>query len=64
MDEEEWRRRAIRLSGRVQGLERDLAQAETKLSAAEFRIREELEPRIQAEGRRYDSWATSPERAR
>ena len=35
---------------------------DAELDSANFKIRNELEPRIQQERRSYDNWATNPER--
>lgn len=51
-----------RLRERIRDLEDENTQLRREYESADFRIRTELEPRIQAEGRRYDTWATNPER--
>ena len=33
-----------------------------ELDSAKFKIRNELEPRIESEKRSYDNWVTNPER--
>ena len=39
-----------------------LTKAENEVSHLEFRLQNELEPRIKAEHNAYDRWATDPER--
>lgn len=43
-------------------LERENEQLRSQLGSAEFRIRNELEPRIQSDRRAYDNWALDPAR--
>ena len=50
------------LRAKNERLERELSTALTSLSNADFRIEQELEPRIKAERRSYDAWVTSPDR--
>ncbi len=42
-------------------LKKDYNELESRLSSAEFKIKNELEPRIQKEKRAYDIWVTNPE---
>lgn len=54
--------RIERLTKRLQELEEENGQLRSALDHAEYQIRTELEPRIAAENRSYDSWALNPER--
>lgn len=45
----------------IEKLQNDLIKSDDKLNSAEFRIHNELEPRIESEKRSYDNWVISPE---
>ena len=45
----------------ISDLREENRKLESKLESAEHRIKYELEPKIQAERIRYDSWATDTE---
>ena len=51
-----------RLRGRVRELEAENRKLRDDLCTADYRIRHELEPNIQARHRAYDAWAIDPER--
>ncbi len=51
-----------RLERKNEELESKLSKARDELYSAEFKIRNELEPRIASKRRAYDNWATDPER--
>lgn len=40
----------------------ELTQLRNEVDQLNFRIRNELEPRIKSERRAYDNWVTNPER--
>lgn len=50
------------LEREVEDLEEKVNKLQLENSHLEYRIRNELEPRIQAERRSYDRWVTDPER--
>lgn len=50
------------LRNRVRELESENQQLRDDLDSAEFRIRNDLEPRIRADRRAYDRMALDPER--
>lgn len=50
------------LSNEVDRLKSENDKQYGEISHLNFRIEQELEPRIQSEHRRYDNWATNPER--
>ena len=60
--EDKLRHMVERLQNKNERLEGEVQVLRDSLGSAEFRIDQELEPRIEAEGRAHDSWATSPER--
>jgi len=49
-----------RLRDKNERLEREVQVLRNSLESAEFRIDQELEPRIKSEHRAYDNWATTP----
>lgn len=51
-----------RLKYRLEEKDREISRLALELDSAEFKIRHELEPRIQAERRAYDRWAANPKR--
>ncbi|MDF2841585.1 MAG: hypothetical protein K0R00_11 [Herbinix sp.] len=51
-----------KLQRKCDDLEENNRKLYDQLDSANFRIRQELEPRIKREGRRYDAWVTDPER--
>jgi seryl-tRNA synthetase len=51
-----------RLKRKYEELEERYNKLDLELDSANFRIRNELEPRIRAEKRAYDAWVTNPER--
>ena len=59
--EEELRNTIIRLERRIEELETKNRRLDTELYSAEFKIRQELEPRIASEKRCYDSYITNNE---
>jgi hypothetical protein len=61
MSEADTRDLVRRLKERCIDLEQKNQSLYAQLQAAESRIRNDLEPRIAAEERGYDQWATSPE---
>ena len=50
------------LRERVRELEAENSRLREELDSAEYRVRNELEPRIAIERRAYDAWALDPER--
>jgi len=60
--EDNLRHMVERLQNKNERLEGEVQILRDSLGSAEFRINQELEPRIKAEGCAYDVWATSPER--
>lgn len=46
----------------IESLKDELEGEKIKNNSLEFKIEQELEPRLQAEKRRYDNWVTNPER--
>lgn len=50
------------LEREVENLEEKVKELKSENDHLEFRINNELEPRIQAERRSYDRWVTDPER--
>ena len=62
-DIEEKLRNIIRdLKRKNERLESELSMSRSALDSAEYRIEQELVPRIKREEHAYDSWALSPER--
>ena len=53
-----------RLEETIDTLKRTNADVERENYSLKYTIRTELEPRINAEKRRYDNWVTNPERGR
>lgn len=53
-----------RLEDIIDTLKRTNADVERENYSLKYTIRTELEPRINAEKRRYDNWVTDPERGR
>lgn len=47
---------------RIAELERENSKLRDERDSAEYRVRNELEPRLRQAAKDYDSWATSPER--
>lgn len=54
---------------KIEQLEREIEELKienkeqySEISSLRFKVDNELEPRIQAERRRYDNWVTNPER--
>lgn len=60
--EERLRAMVERRDDRIRELEADVRRLTTERDAAEFRVRNELEPMVAQRDRAYDDWATSPER--
>ena len=50
------------LERQVEDLEESVKRLKSENDHLEFRINNELEPRLQHERRAYDSWVTDPER--
>jgi len=46
----------------ISDLREENRKLESKLDSAEYKIKNELEPRIKREERSYDNWVTDPER--
>ena len=57
-DTQELRHIIARLRERNEQLEAELNRVRADRDAADFRVRQELEPRINAENRSYDRWVT------
>lgn len=57
-----WKDKFYDLKDEYNDVLKELRKTENKLESAEFRIRNELEPRIQRERNSYDKWVTDPER--
>ena len=51
-----------KLERKYDELKEKYTKIDLELDSASYRIRNELEPRIQQERRSYDNWATNPER--
>lgn len=49
-------------NNQIEDLQEEIKSLQRKLDSAEYRIRTELEPRIQREKRSYDCWVTNGER--
>jgi FtsZ-binding cell division protein ZapB len=47
---------------RIEELKRENNKLSRDLEKVEYRVRNELEPRIKQEQRSYDNWVTNPER--
>lgn len=50
------------LEREVEELKNENKEQYSEISSLRFKVDNELEPRIQAERRRYDNWVTNPER--
>ena len=50
------------LEREVEDLKNENKEQYSEISSLRFKVDNELEPRIQAERRRYDNWVTNPER--
>lgn len=61
-DELEWK--CIELERQVEDLEESIKRLKSENSHLEYRINNELEPRLKSERDSYDRWATDPERGR
>ena len=55
-------RKCRELSEKIEELESENSKQYDEIQHLKFRISNELEPRIKAEHRAYDRWATDPER--
>jgi len=51
-----------KLQNEVARLNEELSNSQAALSSSEFRVKQELEPRIRREDQAYDMWVTSPSR--
>ncbi len=51
-----------KLADENEDLKREIDRLRSENGSLEFKIRTELEPRIQRERRSYDAWVTNPER--
>lgn len=51
------------LERQVEDLEESVKRLKSENDHLEFRINNELEPRLQSERRSYDAWVTNPERS-
>lgn len=49
-------------NSQIEDLQKEIRNLQRKLDSAEYRIKTELEPRIQRERRAYDAWVTNGER--
>lgn len=49
-------------NNQIEDLQEEIRNLQRKLDNAEYRIKTELEPRIQREKRSYDCWVTNNER--
>lgn len=54
--------RCCELEQEIEKLQEKNRTMDLKINSLEFRISQELEPRIRAEKRAYDSWVTNPAR--
>lgn len=61
-DELEWK--CIELERQVEDLEESIKRLKSENSHLEYRINNELEPRLKSERDSYDRWVTDPERGR
>ena len=48
-----------KLQNEVARLNEELSNSQAALSSSEFRVKQELEPRIRREDQAYDMWVTS-----
>lgn len=58
---QEWERVAYQRLWEIERLRSEVDTLNSKLNKAEHKIKSELVPRIEQEGKAYDAWATDPQ---